>query len=54
MLGVGAGAAGAEVLGAGDEGAGGGVLAEAGGGGVLGGVAGAVVLGAAAGWDVLW
>ena len=45
MVGVDAGSAGADMLGAADEGAG---------GGVLGGVAGAVVLGAAAGWDVLW
>ena len=45
MVGVDAGSAGADVLGAAEVGAG---------AGVLGGVAGAVVLGAAAGWDVLW
>ena len=54
MLGVGAGLAGADVLGAGDEGACEAVLADAGGGVVPGGVAGAVVLGANAGSDVLW
>jgi len=45
VVGVDAGSAGADVLGAAEEG---------GGEGVLGGVAGAVVLGAAAGGDVFW